>query len=149
MRLLTSRLYKSNTHLCTCVSMYACMDICTYVCLYVCMYVYVHDDRGRKISKSYMLIHAHTDRHRHRNRQQTQTYKLNYQQQARNRQSASTEEGLLQVSFPAFREPVLLCRPRMQKSHSKRHKLLVWSICSVHMVLNVDQKMLYLHYWVK
>jgi len=40
-------------------------------------------------------------------------------------------------------------RPRMEKSHSKRHELLVCWIVGILMVLNVQQTRLCLHYWYK
>ena len=37
----------------------------------------------------------------------------------------------------------------MEKSHSKRHELLVSWIVSILIVLNIQQTRLYLHYWIK
>ena len=38
-------------------------------------------------------------------------------------------------------------RPKIEKSHSKRHELLVCQIVSIFPVLNVRPTRLYLHYW--
>jgi len=40
-------------------------------------------------------------------------------------------------------------RPRMEKSHLKRHKLLVWRIVSMLTVLTITQIRLYWHYWYR
>ena len=40
-------------------------------------------------------------------------------------------------------------RPRMEKSHSKRHDLLVCWIWNIVMVLKFPPTRLYLHYWFR
>ena len=56
---------------------------------------------------------------------------------------------VLRESRTSVLKESLTSRPRMEKSHSKRHELLVCWIVSILMVLNVQQARLYLHYWIR